>query len=101
VRSVVTRTAARARHLETHARSFETALQSAVSASGSQIVGQALVDFAGHNAEAFRFIVDRTSRVLTGAVEATRAYLDGDLTMAQHAQRDATSTPQHPARGPE
>jgi hypothetical protein len=92
VRSVVTQTAERARQFQTDARSYESALQSAVSASGSQIVGQALVDFAGHNTEAFTFLVDRTSQVLTGAVDATTAYLDGDLAMAEHAQRNAAAT---------
>ena len=89
VRSVVSRTIDHAEGFERQARSYETALGSAVEASGSQIVGQALVDFATHNAPAFQFLVDRTSRVLEGAVDATRAYLNGDLAMAEHAQRNA------------
>ncbi len=90
VRSVVSRTIDRAKGFEREAKAYETALGSAVEASGSQIVGQALVDFATHNAQAFQFLVDRTSRVLNGAIDATAAYLDGDLTMAGTAQRNAT-----------
>lgn len=89
VRSVVSRTIDRAKGFEREAKAYETALGSAVEASGSQIVGQALVDFAAHNQPAFQFLVDRTSRVLEGAVDATKAYLNGDLAMAEHAQRNA------------
>ena len=91
VRSVVSRTIDRAERFEEQARSYEQALGSAAQASGSQIVGQALVDFAAHNQPAFRFLVDRTSRVVNGAIDATAAYLDGDLTMAGTAQRNAAS----------
>jgi len=89
VRSVVSRTVEQARAFERHGKAYQAAVQGAVAASGSQIVGQALVDFAAHNQPAFQFLVDRTSRVLEGAVDATRAYLNGDLTMAEHAQRNA------------
>jgi Family of unknown function (DUF6507) len=89
VRSVVSRTIDRAKGFEREAKAYETALGSAVEASGSQIVGQALVDFAASNAQAFQFLVDHTSRVLNGAIDATAAYLHGDLTMAGNAQRNA------------
>jgi Family of unknown function (DUF6507) len=89
VRGVVSRTIDTAKGFEEQARSYEQALGGAAEASGSQIVGQALVDFAAHNQPAFQFLVDRTSRVLEGAVDATRAYLNGDLAMAEHAQRNA------------
>jgi hypothetical protein len=89
VRSVVSRTVERAKEFERHGRSYEAALEGAVGASGSQIVGQALVDFAAHSQPAFQFLVDRTARVLEGAVDATKAYLNGDLAMADHAQRNA------------
>jgi Family of unknown function (DUF6507) len=91
VRSVVSRTIDRARGFEEQARSYETALGGAVEASGSQIVGQALVDFATHNAQGFQFLVDHTARVVNGAIDATAAYLDGDLAMAGNAQRNAAS----------
>ena len=91
VRSVVSRTIDRAERFEEQARSYEQALGSAAQASGSQIVGQALVDFATRNAQAFQFLVDRTSRAVNGAIDATAAYLDGDLTMAGTAQRNAAS----------
>ena len=90
VRSVVSRTVEWARGFEGHGRAYEAALEGAVAASGSQIVGQALVDFAAHNRPAFQFLVDRTARVMEGAVDATRAYLHGDLAMAENAQRNAS-----------
>jgi hypothetical protein len=92
VRSVVSRTVERAKGFEQQARSYESALEGAVQASGSQIVGQALVDFAGHNRQAFQFLVDRTARVLNGAADATVAYVEGDLAMAEHAQRNAATS---------
>ena len=91
VRSVVSRTVEQAKAFERHGKAYEAAVQGAVAASGSQIVGQALVDFATHNAQAFQFLVERTSRVVNGAIDATAAYLDGDLTMAGTAQRNAAS----------
>jgi hypothetical protein len=91
VRSVVSRTIDEAKGFEEQARSYERALGSAAEASGSQIVGQALVDFATHNARSFQFLVDRTSRAVNGAIDATAAYLDGDQTMAANAQRNAAS----------
>jgi hypothetical protein len=91
VRGVVSRTIDRARGFEEQVRSYETALGGAVQASGSQIVGQALVDFATHNATGFKFLVEHTARVVNGAIDATAAYLDGDLAMAGNAQRNAAS----------
>ena len=89
VRSVVTRTAAVAEAFQEQAGTYAAHLRSAAEASGSQLVGQALVDFASHNQHAFQDLVGRTSRVLGGAVEATSAYLAGDLEMAERAQRHA------------
>jgi hypothetical protein len=89
VRSVVSRTIDQAKGFEREAKAYEAALGDAVGASGSQIVGQALVDFTTHNAQAFQYLVDHTSRVLNGAIDATAAYLDGDLAMAGNAQRNA------------
>jgi hypothetical protein len=89
VRAVVTRTAGIAEAFEGQAATYATRLQSAANASGSQLVGQALVDFAGRNEHAFRDVVDRTVSVLGGAVAATNAYLAGDLQMAEQAQRNA------------
>ena len=107
VRAVVTRTAAVADDFEAQAGAYAARLGSAVKASGSQLVGQALIDFASHNERAFADVVDRTSRVLGGAVAATRAYLAGDLEMAEQAQRNATAAgapdsgpPHGPGRGP-
>jgi Family of unknown function (DUF6507) len=93
VRSVVTRTAGVADAFQGQAETYAARLQSAANASGSQLVGQALVDFASHNQRAFAEVVERTTRVLGAAVAATNAYLAGDLEMAERAQRNATATP--------
>jgi hypothetical protein len=89
VRAVVTRTAAVAEAFQGQAETFGARLTSAANASGSRLVGQALVDFAEHHRHAFSAAVDRTAKVLGAAVAATNAYLEGDLEMAERAQRNA------------
>jgi hypothetical protein len=93
VRGVVTRTTGEARAFEGQATTYADKMQSAVTASGSQIVGQALVDFATYRQTAFSDLTSTTSRVLTGAVEATLAYMHGDLQMAETAQKNAVTDP--------
>ena len=89
VRAVVTRTAGVAEAFQGQAETFATRLISAANASGSRLVGQALVDFAEHHRHAFSSAVDRTAKALGAAVAATNAYLEGDLEMAERAQRNA------------
>jgi glycerol kinase len=100
VRSVVTRTAGVAEAFEGQAQTYAARLRSAAAASGSQLVGQALADFANHNQHAFAAAVGRTTRVLGAAVAATNAYLAGDLEMAERAQRNATASAPTPGGPP-
>ncbi|MEV8504546.1 DUF6507 family protein [Actinoplanes sp. NPDC051475] len=67
--------------------------EGAAKACGSEIVAGALVGFAEHKAPAMKAVVERTSRALTGAVKATKAYIDGDLEMARTAQANAVAAP--------
>ncbi|WP_344517830.1 DUF6507 family protein, partial [Streptomyces pulveraceus] len=49
----------------------------------------ALSQFAEHTTPDLKFIAARAGKSLTGAVDATTAYLNGDLDMAAEAQRKA------------
>lgn len=90
VNSVVQKTSGVAKDFEGEAKAYASALENAVNAGGSQIVAEAVQGFATHHQNTFQNIVDRTVRVLTGAVDATKAYLEGDMTMAAEAQKNAS-----------
>ncbi|MFF2897951.1 DUF6507 family protein [Streptomyces sp. NPDC057966] len=53
------------------------------------LVALALSQFAEHTTGDLKFIAARAGKSLTGAVDATTAYLNGDLDMAAEAQRKA------------
>lgn len=53
------------------------------------LVALALSKFAEHTTPDLKFIAARAGKSLTGAVDATTAYLNGDLDMAAEAQRKA------------
>ncbi|MES9554465.1 MULTISPECIES: DUF6507 family protein [unclassified Streptomyces] len=53
------------------------------------LVALALSQFAEHTTPDLKFIAARAGKSLTGAVDATTAYLNGDLDMAAEAQRKA------------
>jgi hypothetical protein len=89
VNSVVTKTSETAKGLEGAAKSYTSALQSGANSSGSQIVAMAVQCFAEHHRTTFETLVNHTVSTLTAGVNATRAYLDGDLEMAAEAQRNA------------
>lgn len=92
VQSVVDKTATKAEGFKTHGEKYGKAMQSGAGACGSQIVALALQDFAEHNKHELSSMVKRTVRSLTGAVNATKAYVHGDLEMAARAQKAATQT---------
>ncbi|GGQ71400.1 DUF6507 family protein [Couchioplanes azureus] len=93
VAGVVTRTGEAAKGFETAATKYGAALEGAAGACGSEIVAGALAGFAQHKAPAMKAVVERTGRALTGAVNATKAYIDGDLEMARTAQANAVAPP--------
>ncbi|MEE1807675.1 DUF6507 family protein, partial [Streptomyces sp. BE133] len=53
------------------------------------LVALALSQFAEHTTSDLKFIAARAGKSLQGAVDATTAYLNGDLEMAAEAQRKA------------
>jgi hypothetical protein len=60
---------------------------------GGGLVALALSQFAEHTAAELKFMAARAGKSLTGAVEATTAYLNGDTEMAAEAQRKALAAP--------
>ncbi len=93
VSGVVTRTGEVAKGFQTAATNYGNALEGAAQACGSEIVAGALVGFAEHNTAPMKAVVDRTTQALTGAVNATKAYIEGDLEMARTAQANAAAAP--------
>ncbi|MFB7534601.1 DUF6507 family protein [Streptomyces sp. NPDC056178] len=53
------------------------------------LVALALSQFAEHTTPDLKFVAARAGKSLQGAVDATTAYLNGDLDMAAEAQRKA------------
>jgi hypothetical protein len=103
VRSVVVKTGGVAQHLEGQARSYASHMQSAAAAAGTLsqggnaphggLVGLSLGQFAEATQGGLRYLAERTTRSLQGTVDATKAYLTGDLQMAADAQHTAELPP--------
>ncbi|MCX5340728.1 DUF6507 family protein [Streptomyces atratus] len=95
--------------LQTYATSYGDHLSSAASSAGTisaeggdgggggeggekaagGLVALALSQFAEHTTPDLKFIAARAGKSLQGAVDATTAYLNGDLEMAAEAQHKA------------
>ncbi|MFF1913794.1 DUF6507 family protein [Streptomyces sp. NPDC058239] len=94
--------------IQTYATSYGDHLTSAASSAGTitaeggdggggkdgekaagGLVALALSQFAEHTTSDLKFIAARAGKSLQGAVDATTAYLNGDLDMAAEAQRKA------------
>ncbi|MEU1149054.1 DUF6507 family protein [Streptomyces sp. NPDC005863] len=56
-------------------------------------VGAAVANFVSDTENSIRFLAARTRKTMDGTVEATTAYIDGDLEMAERAQREAAKAP--------
>lgn len=56
-------------------------------------VGAAVADFASDTQGQITFMAARTKKTMEGTVEATTAYIDGDLAMAARTQREAARVP--------
>lgn len=94
VQGVVSRTASAAHGLETGGQQLQNALQSASAAGQSAPVNDALGHVAAMLTQSLQGAASRTSRAITGTVNATRAYIDGDMQMAADAQAAASSAPE-------
>ncbi|MFI8993777.1 DUF6507 family protein [Streptomyces sp. NPDC053542] len=90
--------------IETHTKAYGDHLQSAATSAGTitaegggqggekaagGLVALALSQFSEHTINDLKFIAMRAGKSLNGAVDATTAYLNGDLEMAAEAQRKA------------
>lgn len=108
IQGVLKTTGEVASKIQTHATSYGDHLSSAASSAGTitaegggdgggkdgeqavgGLVALALSQFAEHTTPDLKFIAARAGKSLTGAVDATTAYLNGDLDMAAEAQRKA------------
>ncbi|MBC9719803.1 hypothetical protein H9Y04_45930 [Streptomyces sp. TRM66268-LWL] len=105
VQGVLKTTGETAGGIEKQATSFGEHLKSAATSAGTiaaegaegsdqgGLVALALSQFAEHAVKDIKFVAARAGKSLTGAVEATTAYLNGDTEMAAEAQRKALSAP--------
>ncbi|MEU8590175.1 DUF6507 family protein [Streptomyces sp. NPDC048664] len=120
IQQVLSETGSTASHLQTYAKEFGTFLQSAATSAGTisadagsehggtghagsghggkgegapqgGLVALALSQYASHAMKDLEFIAARAGKSLQGAVDATAAYLHGDLDMAMEAQRHASA----------
>lgn len=109
IQGVLKTTGEVASKIETYATSYGDHLSSAAASAGTitaegggnsgggkdgegavgGLVALALSQFAEHTTPDLKFIAARAGKSLTGAVDATTAYLNGDLDMAAEAQRKA------------
>ncbi|MFI9270246.1 DUF6507 family protein [Kitasatospora sp. NPDC052896] len=114
VGSVLSKTGTVADGLAGQAKSYGEHLQSAATSAGglsqggqsgsgggkgggsqgpAGLVAVALAQFAQAVDGKLNFLADRTGKSMQGAVDATKAYLTGDLQMAQDAQSAALADP--------
>ncbi|MFD0686802.1 DUF6507 family protein [Actinomadura fibrosa] len=62
-------------------------------AASSMPIGTALKEYVTHTSPGLKGMVSKSASCLTGAVKATKAYINGDLEMAAEAQRTAVDAP--------
>ncbi|MFE6667201.1 DUF6507 family protein [Streptomyces sp. NPDC057697] len=110
IQGVLKTTGEVASKIQTHATSYGDHMTSAASSAGTisaegggggdgggkggdqavgGLVALALSQFAEHTTGDLKYVAARAGKSLTGAVDATTAYLNGDLDMAAEAQRKA------------
>lgn len=108
IRGVLKTAGESAERIEKQAKSYGAHLQSAATSAGTVsaeggggsggtggehaaggLVALALSQFAEHTTPDLKFIAARAGKSLSGAVDATTAYLHGDLEMAAEAQHKA------------
>jgi hypothetical protein len=90
VGKVLQTTAQQATAFEGHAKEYADYAQQAVTGAQATFVGQAVVEVLTFYKDAWRDIADQIDASLTGAKDATVAYLNGQHEMALNAQRNAT-----------
>lgn len=91
---MLSRTETVAREFEGQMKRLHPALEGAAGESSSEIVASAIGGFmAKSGMPAIKFVFTRTGACLTGAAQATRFYLQGDLEMAANAQAGVSAAP--------
>lgn len=100
VSSVLHRTDAVAAEFETQLTTLNSGLEGAAGQSSSEIVASALQGYAESATSDIRFVLTRTGACLSGAAQATNAYVHGDLQMAANAQASAAAAPDPTATMP-
>jgi hypothetical protein len=94
VQGVLSRTETVAQEFEGQMTRLRTALEGAAGESSSDIVASAIGGFMKESGmPAIEFVFTRTAASMTGAANATNAYLAGDLEMAANAQAGASAAP--------
>lgn len=81
--------------LSTSMQSVSTAVSAGVEATQSPAIGQAVKDYfdAHGGADKLKNIMTRISECATGVAEATKAYVEGDETMAGQIQAKYSQAP--------
>jgi hypothetical protein len=97
---VLDRTHSAAVVFEEQMGAVNAALTGAAVQSSSQIVADAVTGLAQAQTNSVQFVFTRTNACITGAAEATKAYLEGDLEMAANAQAAADDAPVQAPPGP-
>ncbi|WP_406406722.1 DUF6507 family protein [Streptomyces sp. NBC_01643] len=108
IQGVLKTTGETAGKIESYAKSYGKHLTSAATSAGTitaedggeggekaggGLVALALSQYAEHATTDLKFIAARAGKSLTGAVDATTAYVNGDLEMAAESQRKALGIP--------
>ncbi|MBR8744832.1 DUF6507 family protein [Nocardiopsis sp. MG754419] len=76
-----------------HMNTISTTVESLSDTADSLPISIALGEFCGHYFDVMGGMVAKTSSGLTGASDATTAYVNGDLEMAAEAQSEAGKVP--------
>ena len=72
---------------------FGTHVGEAGTAAASMPVGTALKEYVEYTTAGLKGMVSKGGACVTGAVEATKAYINGDMEMLAEAQRTAVNAP--------
>ncbi|QKW35098.1 hypothetical protein HUT06_14535 [Actinomadura sp. NAK00032] len=72
---------------------FGTHVGEAGTAASSMPVGTALKEYVEYTTSGLKGMVTKGGACITGAVEATKAYINGDMEMLAEAQRTAVNAP--------
>lgn len=94
VQGVLTRTETVATEFDAQLQDLAAALEGGASNASSDIIAGAVEGFAASAKADIEFVLARTGSAMQGAVDATTAYVNGDLEMASNAQAGAAAAPQ-------